>query len=267
MTETNKLPGIWGDMIKAGQEDAAQGAGVVCLIKLESGYKVYAKGFDMDETFFLAPAGDTPEILEKREAVKQQAIAFVNERQAKTGKGELCKPEFGLQMIAYPDNVISGGKLTTWKGQRTWNHGAWTLFFQEKFIPAMITAGILDLPFESWCRLRFEEDPTGRTESDGQGGTRTKRYPVIDAVYSSMEDAHRENLKETATAATADQSGSSFPAGYNEKSWANVHDVIRDACHSLIKTGKSIPDAAADVAAQWSIDVKYIIPIAAEPPF
>jgi hypothetical protein len=215
---------FWDSYEKVTQEESG-GGGIVALVRVDMGYKVYVAGVDQADTFFgVADAAN-------RDQAKGDAQAFGRENGAPRG------PQWGIQLRAYREDGLSRGQPVTWKADRFFNTDAWTSACKEVVVPSLRDNDIAP-PWEGWARIGFKPDPykvamgeSGMTDQDQEGNPRYPQVAYVVETFANQEAAY-------GGVDVADPADVAFPletilpdflegTSWDDESWQQVIDDIK----------------------------------------
>lgn len=178
------MTGFWEGYEKAAQEESG-GGGIVAVIRVDIGYKVYVAGVNQADAFFGVSSPD------ERNDAKAEAGTFAQENGAPRGA------QWGIQLIARADEALSQGRPASWpKGDRFWNTDSWTSACKEVVVPSLRDNEIAP-PWEGWARIGFKPDPYkvamgegGKTDTDQEGNPRYPQVAYIIETFANQEAAY-----------------------------------------------------------------------------
>lgn len=165
------------------------GGGFIGLFKIEAGYKIFVQGLTNEESFAAFDPGDD----EAREA----ALEAMREQLHLSGdptdtKGRKLRPQKSVQLVLYRDSIKN--REVTWQQDREWTFPTWTDSYAKVLhvsIMKFVESGQLaDYGVDTWGRISFAKDPTGRQKKNEQTGEmQDVLVPVIAEIYASEEEA------------------------------------------------------------------------------
>lgn len=244
-TESKFVPdAFWQEILDSGE---GGGGGIVSNVKIETGFKIYVGGLTNEQTWFPAPGGK-----------KNPAhIAALNTARIASKKNGISKsPSWAVSIICPLKQSFSKGKPATWKGDRFFVVDTFTSAAQEVVVPSLQENGI-HTPWSGWARISFREDPFGTKEKGQDGEERTKLIAYVAEVYpdeaAAMAAVRMQAGEETDEGAVEPESA--IPSGYTATTWNKVVPMLQ----SELAKGK----APAAVAAEYGMDVKFVIPLIA----
>lgn len=255
------------DLFEQGlQEETGSGGGIIGKGRVDVVFKVYAKGFAQEDTFFICENVTK----EARDAARAKALKFCEEY------GLEGDPRYGIQITLYREHSFTRGQPVTWQKDRYFNVDGWTSAAKEVVVPHLKEAGVT-VPFEGWMRVSFAPDPykkeqlekylkqTGKTleeldnyEKQANGMTDTDvngnpRLPLV-AFVAKVYENEAEAMKAVAGQATAvDSEDGSLPIppqGLTEAEW----NGIKLAMKPLFDSGQT----DEQIAATFGLDVRYV---------
>ena len=141
------------------------GSGIIGLVDVQVGYKVFVSGLGNDETWFPFDPAD-----------KVARQAAMNKARA------LGKPQLAYNFVIHRDSVK--GREVTWEHDRHCTYPTWTDMTKQLVVPRMKELGLV-AGRTYWLRMTWEQDPAGTTETGPDGEIRTRRNGVPSEVFST----------------------------------------------------------------------------------
>ena len=179
---------FWSEFEQVDREESG-GGGIVGLVNVRTGYKVYASGADQEESFFDAPAGDKA----ARAKAKAAATLYANEHGANQARWSILLHMPADSAIRMIDGEWQG---VTWEKDRYFVTNTWTDACKQVVVPSLKTAGVTEIPCSIWCRVGFQPDPyklslgeAGKTDTDQDGNARYPQVAYITERFDSFEAA------------------------------------------------------------------------------
>jgi len=179
---------FWDTFEQADREESG-GGGIVGLVNVRTGYKVYASGADQEESFFDAPAGSK----QARATAKAAATKYAAVHGANQARWSIL-----LHVpVDSATRVIDGEwKPVTWSQDRYFVTNTWTSAAKEVVVPSLKAAGVTEIPSSIWARIGFKPDPykveqgdAGKTDADQDGNPRFPQVAYIVEQFTDLDAA------------------------------------------------------------------------------
>lgn len=215
---------FWNTFEQADREESG-GGGIVGLVHVRTGYKVYASGADQEESFFDAPASNK----KARAEAKAKATLYANEHGANQARWSVLLHVPADSAIRVIDGEWQG---VTWQADRYFVTNTWTSACKEVVVPSLKNAGVTDIPCSIWARIGFQPDPykvelgdAGKTDADQDGNPRFPQVAYIVEQFSDLDAARvacgletsddvPDELKALAEETLANDDGPPLPSGW-----------------------------------------------------
>jgi len=179
---------FWNQYEEADRQESG-GGGIVGLVNVRTGYKVYATGTEQEASFFDAPAGDKA----ARSKAKALAQKFATAQGANQARWSILLHMPADSAIRVQDGEWKG---VTWQAARYFVTNTWTEACKQVVVPSLKAAGVTDIPCTIWCRVGFQPDPykvglgeVGKTDTDQNGNARFPQVAYITERFESFEAA------------------------------------------------------------------------------
>lgn len=203
---------FWNEYAEVSKQEGG-GGGIVTRARVETGYKVYVSGADQADTFFPVAPNDAG----ARNTAKAKAQA-------------MGRPNWGIQIKAYRDSAVVRGQPATWQSDRHFNTDSWTDACKQVVVPSLKDNGIVNLPWEGWCRIGFQPDPfkqakgeAGMTDQDQDGNPRFPQVAYVVEVFADEDAARAAISVVTAEAGVSVAGDVSVPEAYGDlETWKTV---------------------------------------------
>ena len=179
---------FWDTFEQADREESG-GGGIVGLVNVRTGYKVYASGADQEESFFDAPAGSK----QARATAKAAATKYAAVHDANQARWSIL-----LHVpVDSATRVIDGEwRPVTWQADRYFVTNTWTSAAKEVVVPSLKAAGVTEIPASIWARVGFKPDPykveqgdAGKTDADQDGNPRFPQVAYIVEQFTDLDAA------------------------------------------------------------------------------
>lgn len=179
---------FWLEYEKADKEESG-GGGIVGLVNVRTGYKVYASGADQEESFFDAPASN--------KAARAKARAAATKYASDHGANQARWSVLLHVPVDSAIRVIDGEwQPVTWMADRYFVVNTWTDAAKEVVVPSLKAAGVTEIPCTIYARIGFKPDPykeslgeAGMTDKDQDGNPRFPQVAYIVEVFDSLDAA------------------------------------------------------------------------------
>jgi hypothetical protein len=240
----------WDQLEQANQEESGSSGGLISLIKVETGFKVYATGVGQEESWFSAPASDK----KARAVAKKAARALADEHD--------CAMNWGIGIVTPKEKSYKQGGPVTWSVPVLVRFTAsfWDSC-KDIVIPSLKANKIAPLPWQGWARLGFQPDPYAVEQDKRDKEGRYKQVAYITEVFADEAAA----MKAVGEMPTGEQGeGLDVPDGFSEEDWAALADELTKLLKAHMDGGKSGQLAMTLVAKEVGVEPKYLKPLVDE---
>jgi hypothetical protein len=238
---------VWdSDVVKSFEEESSGGGGWICWTNIQLGYKIFAKGYDNNETFLPFDVGNAQD----KERAKREALKFVDKVNAESV--EKVKAPTNAIRIELDKEKTYNKDTSTWQGNRIQDTPVWTDAYKEVIFPHLKDANA-DLGWQ-WARISFEKDPYKPTRINQLTGeevanlvmyvaeTYLTKQDALDAAAELEGSKSDDGSSPVAQQETATTQSDDVPDGYDEESWNSVIPLIKEE----IANGKAVKEIADD---------------------
>jgi hypothetical protein len=156
---------VWeSEVVQGWQSESSGGGGWICRVNIQLGYKVFARGYSNEESFFPADMN----IEGSTEQAKAKAKAFVDKVNAElpAGENKVKNPTNAIWLEIEKDSVYNKD-VSTWEGNRIFVTPVWTDAYNKVILPALKESGA-GLGWQ-WARVSFATDPYKATRMNQNG--------------------------------------------------------------------------------------------------
>ena len=237
-------------------EGEGGGKGMIALVKIVFGYKVFLAGGTNEDTFFEFDVADT----KSREEARKKAGKYASSMAVKP-------PTAAIAFIARKKETYLYN-TENWSGDRWWVMPTWTRGYEEVLKPSLKAADVV--LGEQWIRVGFKADPYKPTRKSinqltGEESVRANLIPFVmekfenkqAAILAATQEAGAapakagEGKSDTPYLADAPKSTHDLPEGWDESNWIYAIEDIKS-----LKEGGMSP---IEIAKQYDVQVRFVM--------
>lgn len=251
---------VWDSEVVSKLEDESSGGGNwVAYTNVQFGYKVFAPGFDNNQTFFPFNIGDE----NSKKSARLEASSFVDKLNKDNTATPVKAPTNAIRIELDKDQVYNKD-TSTWQGNYIQDTPLWVDAYKTLIKENLKKAGA-GLGWQ-WAHLAWGEDPYKPTRINKLTGEEVANLVLyVKEVYLTKQEALDAAAKLAAggggnrSTATADDGAvnsaeatkdDSVPPGFED-----VWDEVKSAIVKELAEGATVPQIATD----YGIAVKYIV--------
>lgn len=248
---TEEIKSVWdSDVVKDFEQESSGGGGWIAYTNVQLGYKVFARGYPNEETFFAFDVGKEND----KARAKREAEAFVDEVNSKLPASEdkVSKPTNALRIEVDKDQVYNKD-TSMWQGNRIQDTPVWQDAYKKVIFPNLKEAGA-DIGWQ-WARITFAPDPYKPKRINQLTGeevdnlvmyvaeTYLTKAEALDAVAKlGGTDEEKKPSSPPPIVDSKPAVSGDVPEGYDEESWNSVIPLIKDE----LASGNSLKQVAED---------------------